>query len=459
MRCFALRWSLACFALLALARFAPAQSGAAIDSVDVLGQRDDTFRLIEDVYLAGGQALNPGCKGPGLSDGLYYFQVTNPEGTQLLSTDALIARRVQVLGGVFSSTPAGGHAVRVGACGSKILQLAPFQNSTTTGNEYKVWLTRVENYQLGQGSFGFLPAFSKTDHFKVRSQEMPAQTTISGTLFYDFDEDGVFNPKVAGEVPLSGWKVVIVSPELTMTTYTDADGHYEFLRKLNGQSHTLTSFAPQPGFIPAPGGQWLATNSTTATVIASTATIRVDFGNLHFTNTPEYGHDIDWWIDEGQCVLESVDPAWRVRLNELCLRTKKTSPPHDVEDTLFSLSLTSHFLPAFNKFKQLLKSPEEDVLAHVLSKQFSIAVLNYEFGDLQYPTYIDVLGDGVLVSLDVMIANTTATLCDPRSANTGPNGDPEWLAHIMMCLHEWNGMNSDGTNIFTRSPAPPLIVY
>jgi len=58
-----------------------------------------------------------------------------------------------------------------------------------------------------------------------------------------------------------------------------------------------------------------------------------------------------------------------------------------------------------------------------------------------------------------MIEHTHGMLCDPRSENTGPGGDEEWRAHFMMCLDEWNGMNTTGVNTFTRSPTGGTVGY
>jgi hypothetical protein len=52
----------------------------------------------EDVYLNGGPQNCGG--GGGLPDGLYYFQVTDPSGATLLSSDAIKFRMVTVANGV-----------------------------------------------------------------------------------------------------------------------------------------------------------------------------------------------------------------------------------------------------------------------------------------------------------------------------------------------------------------------
>ena len=52
------------------------------------------------------------------------------------------------------------------------------------GGEYKVWMTKVSDYDttMTKGSFGFIPSKSKTDNFKVVA---PVDTVI------DSDHDGI----------------------------------------------------------------------------------------------------------------------------------------------------------------------------------------------------------------------------------------------------------------------------
>src|SRR5437879_5896836 len=54
------------------------------------------YGVATDVYLSGGpQNLN----AAGLADGTYYFQVTDPSGGTLLSTDPAVCRQLSVVGG------------------------------------------------------------------------------------------------------------------------------------------------------------------------------------------------------------------------------------------------------------------------------------------------------------------------------------------------------------------------
>src|SRR5207247_514316 len=96
-----------------------------------------------DVYLNGGpQTLN----AKGLPDGTYYFQVTDPGGSVLLSSDNAVCRQLQVVGGVIAGA--------VGPCphangtlnpanNSTPVQLIPFADTANNGGEYKVWLIPV----------------------------------------------------------------------------------------------------------------------------------------------------------------------------------------------------------------------------------------------------------------------------------------------------------------------------
>src|SRR5258706_609032 len=55
------------------------------------------------VYLDGGPGLHAPAKAAGLPDGEYYFQVTDPSGAQLLSTDPVSNRKFRVTRGVITA--------------------------------------------------------------------------------------------------------------------------------------------------------------------------------------------------------------------------------------------------------------------------------------------------------------------------------------------------------------------
>lgn len=133
------------------------------------------YNAKQDVYLNGGpNSPSAPCTAAGLLDGDYFFQVTDPSGKIVLSTDALSERKVRVQGGIIKYYLGTTHHVSVGKCGSVTVQLMPFDDTPNPGGEYKAWMTPVTGFK------GFLPSKSKTDNFKA-----PGDTDI------DFDGDGL----------------------------------------------------------------------------------------------------------------------------------------------------------------------------------------------------------------------------------------------------------------------------
>src|SRR5437762_13367922 len=125
-----------------------------------------------DVYLNGGPQNE---HANGLPDGTYYFQVTDPSGSVLLSIDAIGCRELQVTNGrVSGATGTCPHAPGTTdtANSSTPVQLIPFNDTPNNGDEYKVWLTPTGSYSLtscgtgghrGKDAFGFCDSDSKTD--------------------------------------------------------------------------------------------------------------------------------------------------------------------------------------------------------------------------------------------------------------------------------------------------------
>src|SRR6266581_847524 len=73
-----------------------------------------------DVYLNGGPGPHAPCTAAGLPNGDYYFQVTDPSGATLLSTDAITARQVTVAEGIITA-----YDGTAGAQGSCVHELGP----------------------------------------------------------------------------------------------------------------------------------------------------------------------------------------------------------------------------------------------------------------------------------------------------------------------------------------------
>jgi hypothetical protein len=143
----------------------------------------NVYDAAEDVYLNGGPRANQRCTAAGLPDDDYLFQVTDPPGKTLLSGDAVEERKVRVRNGsiveYLGSTP---RETSRGPCDAGGLeptdltvQLLPPDvvnlGTPNPGDEYKVWLTPVSRHNCCGGSFGFSPAYSKTDNFKIAPAE------------------------------------------------------------------------------------------------------------------------------------------------------------------------------------------------------------------------------------------------------------------------------------------------
>lgn len=130
------------------------------------------YNAKSDVYLDGGPGDGAPQSAAALPDGDYYFQVTDPSGKTLLSTDDISCRRVEIDEGVITrayATASCGHMMGADQDHDAVtVQLLPYNDTPNPGGEYKVWMTPVDQYDADSGVHGFLHAFSKTDNYKVR---------------------------------------------------------------------------------------------------------------------------------------------------------------------------------------------------------------------------------------------------------------------------------------------------
>ena len=107
-----------------------------------------------DVYLDGGPGVNAPVGAAGLPSGDYYFQVTDPSGKKLLSTDVVSNRRFTVssAGVITAYTGVGGppHPTAIDitnppATGAITIQLAnttcptDYLDTPNNGGVYKAW--------------------------------------------------------------------------------------------------------------------------------------------------------------------------------------------------------------------------------------------------------------------------------------------------------------------------------
>jgi hypothetical protein len=159
------------------------------------------------VYLDGGPGIGAPQHAAGLDDGTYVFQVTEPSGKTLLSTDFAKCRQFVVADGIITGVVVTGCQHLTGFDvdhGAVTVQLMPYLDTPNPGGEYKAWVTTVEDFLAGCAELGvanglevvdcgsvagnrhgFVPGHTKTDNFKVG----PASNLEIDTRF--FNESGV----------------------------------------------------------------------------------------------------------------------------------------------------------------------------------------------------------------------------------------------------------------------------
>jgi hypothetical protein len=214
-----------------------------------------------EVFLSGGPGPNAPPGAAGLPPGEYYFQVTDPSGKTLLSTDSARNRCVVVgatgyivnqrCGAAYGP---GSHLLNAKAntADEFVIQLIPFADTPNNGGVYKAWMTPVASYvgdinalgnqNCGNGCFhGFIPAASKTDNFKVRDVQTYC---IEAWKFLVNDAQGTIDA-TAGWPILFGGNTYYTGPdgyvricELVPGTYSIAEGvngEYELVKtEVNG---------------------------------------------------------------------------------------------------------------------------------------------------------------------------------------------------------------------------------
>ena len=170
----------------------------------------------EAVYLDGGPGPGAPQTAAGLDNGTYVFQVTDPSGKTLLSTDPAKCRQFTVANGVISGVVVTGCEHSTGSDvdhNATTVQLMPYGDTPNQGGVYKVWVTFLQDYACNSnlnivdckagGKHGFIPSHSKTDNFKIK-QKGPI-TEIDVQFFNDKDGDGHLG---AGEPQLYGLSAI-----------------------------------------------------------------------------------------------------------------------------------------------------------------------------------------------------------------------------------------------------------
>src|SRR5260370_2964272 len=129
---------------------APPLPGA-IFTTDVNGIRVNQNQYINkcDVYLSGGPGANAPPTAAGLPNGDYYFQVTDPSGKTLLSTDDVKFRQFHVSGGFITSlSGSGDHGTGDDSDEPRriTVQLCPLLNTPNPRGAYQPCVTPIPHF-------------------------------------------------------------------------------------------------------------------------------------------------------------------------------------------------------------------------------------------------------------------------------------------------------------------------
>ena len=306
-----------------LASSAPQFHGAIYTSVaDGTTVNANLYDAKQDVYLNGGpQNLH----AAGLPDGTYYFQITNPNGAVLLSTDPVVCRQLSVVNGAVSGAtgPSCKHTNGIfnNANGSMPVQMIPFLDTPNNGGEYKAFLVS-QDAGIGCGSdkvfaatdgigLEFPLSCAKTDNFKVRK---PLDANIVACKFNDLNGNGKQDD---GEPTIAGWPITATGvadgvglPNQTVATVTGADGCVAFtvpaasnvpVTLTEGTDANWYQTAPANGSYPASGTSpaYAVAGGAVSAVINGGQILDIDFGNrkaLRVSKTARPSYKINWSI-------------------------------------------------------------------------------------------------------------------------------------------------------------------
>lgn len=282
-----------------------------------------------DVYLNGGpqNANAAGLPFDNVLGEAYYFQVTDPSGKTLLSTDDAVCRQVLVKPSAVSGKGVvSGTAPVPDTCtphalgdynptnGSTPVQLLPYDDTPNNGGEYKLWLIRktaaTSIDPMNPRVLVFANSDTKTDNFKVRDPETPPppdpRYSIEGTKFYDSNVDGVQNN---GEPGIFNYQIELFGDESSNTTTALKPlGMYSF-GGLKAGTYGVCEVIPE-------GGQkWIATTAQEISpIVVGPDSKGNDFGNVCLAGGN--GRTLGFWSNKnGQSLVKAYAIAGLTALN------------------------------------------------------------------------------------------------------------------------------------------------
>ena len=403
-------------ALVASPASAAAISGALFTTDAAANVNVNQYPTKADVYLSGGPGPNAPCTAAGMNDGVYVYQITNPSGTVVLSSDDISHREFTVSGGVIVSS--NDHPTVAGLCGGVGVQMVPFDDTPNNGGVYKAWVTRKSDY-LANGNT-FKPGSTKTDNFHVKEPSVVPETAdLNVYKFYDANGNGAWD---ADEVPLFGWAMTAASnagtigTQLTqspdgITTFSGLDvanNPYSVTEGTAGatwqQSASIVNGAPTGS----------PTNPVTGLTLVAGQTAEVIFGN--YCTCRNHGYAPVWWTgSSGQTKLNdggTMTPEFKV-LNGLHLRNANGSD--------FFLDVVNQ--TQANNYAALqawLLGADDTNMAYLLSVHLAALRLNIDAGYVKklnfFPAYGGTVADLLNDANAALLADGNTPVGDPNRA-------------------------------------------
>jgi hypothetical protein len=366
-----------------------------------------------DVYLNGGPT-NANCDAAAIPDGTYVFQITNPSGSVVLSSDTIDHREFTVVGGVIQSAVDHVTSVVDPPCAGVRVQMFPFDDTPNNGGVYKAWITRKSDY-IANGNT-FKNSDSKTDNFHVLEPAPPEKSALNVYKFYDKNANGEWDQD---EIPLFGWMM------------TAANGFGYAAQQLTESPDGLTRFdnldslenpySVQEG---NPGGTWHQSaliidgasqpvaNPVTGLNLVAGETTEVIFGN--YCECKAGGKPKSWWITvSGQTKVNdgaTMNPVFNA-LNMLNLRSSTGSA--------WNLNTALAQTTNWNIFTAWVNNASTTNMAYALSRSAAILRLNIDAGYVVGANLHH--GSGMTISELLAAANTALGADGNTPAGDEPN--------------------------------------
>jgi hypothetical protein len=407
-----------------------------------------------DVYLNGGPQ---NCSAPGLPVGQYYYMVTNPSGSVLLSLDPVADRKFAV-SGAFGGRITGNlgnvatHPNGLSHCGGISLRagkdLGDYADTDNGGGVYKLWITRVADFNaLCDGSkscelAAFVHGNTKTDNFKAEGAgpPPPPPEELIGIMeafkYYDANANGTYEPGT--DSPLANWPFTL-APALgpsDATQVTGGSGSVLWV-DLPEDFYTVTEGEPDQAnwYNSMPSGGAHLDDDTVLTPVSASgevvggSTTTLAFGN--FCLAASGGLTLGYWSNKnGQKAMEDGGSA----APELAL----LSSYH-----LRNANGTDFNPTTYAQYRTWLLAGTATNMAYMLSVQLSAMLMNIESGGVNgNALYLPYGG-----TINQLVAAAEAALA---ADGYTPSGDANRATQEQ--LKTWIDALNNGASVVPTSP-------